>query len=183
MRAERCMHDEAGFSLLELLLACLVMTVGLLGCTVLIITTIANNGRNKWDSTSTLLSQMTLEAIASVPANASTAVTMTDCNPNASSASHTVNTAGATGSGAGAPLLSNGEIDFTAATVTGYFMQYYNCQASTADRQAIYDVRWNVKTINTNARLVTVSAQLADTSSWQANLHIRPVSLKTIVGR
>ncbi len=66
----RWQRAGAGMSLLELMIACLVLVVGLLGGMILITTTIANNNRNKWDSTGTLLAQKTLEAIASVPANA-----------------------------------------------------------------------------------------------------------------
>ena len=38
-------------------------------------------------------------------------------------------------------------------------MSYYACQASTGDRQTIYDVRWNVKKLSPDAKLVTVAAQ------------------------
>ena len=170
-------HDERGLSLLELMFASLVMVIGLMGGMVLITTTIANNNRSKWDSTATLLSQMTLEKIASVPANATGALTITDCNPSPSAASHSLSV----GAG-GAPLSSNGDIDFSAATVTGYSMQYYNCQASTGDRQMIYDVRWNIKTISPNAKLVTVSTQIAGNVNRGGNFFVRPVSLKMIVG-
>ena len=180
---------EAGSSLLELAIAGFVLTVGMLGGMVLITTAIANNGRNKTDSTATLLSQMTLERIASVPANAtatstpSSNVTIVDCNPSVAAASQTVNTLGAGGNGAGAPLTAAGNIDFTATQVTGYSMMYYNCQASTGDRQAVYDVRWNVKTISGNAKLVTVSAQLSGASAVNdPNRFAPPVSLKMIVG-
>jgi len=175
-------------SLLELMIAALVLTVGLMGSVILILTTIANNNRSKWDSTGTLLAQMTMEAIAAIPANASptstptSTVTIVDCNPSASAATHTVNALGASGSGAGAPLISTGDIDFTAAAVTGYSMTYYNCQASTGDRQELYDVRWNIKKISPYAKLVTVAAQAATGSKQGARFFQRPISLKAIVG-
>ena len=184
----RRQRPGAGMSLLELMIACLVLVVGLLGGMILITTTIANNNRNKWDSTGTLLAQKTLEAIASVPANAtagstpSSTVTVVDCNPSGSAARHQVNTLGATGNGAGAPLQSTGDIAFSAAGVTGYSMLYYNCAASTGDRQEIYDVRWNIKTISPYAKLVTVAAQSAAGSVRGANFFQRPISLKVIVG-
>lgn len=188
MRFFRGSRGEAGMSLLELMIACLMMVVGLLGPMALVLTTIANNNRSKWDSTATLLAQMTLEAIASVPANATASstpgsnVTVVDCNPSSSSAAHAVNTLGSTGSGAGAPLLSTGDIDFTAATVSGYSISYYNCRASTGDRQELYDVRWNIKTISGSAKLVTVAAQAVAGAKMGANAFQRPVSLKMIVG-
>jgi hypothetical protein len=120
-----------------------------------------------------------------VPANAtasstpSSNVTVTDCNPTSSAASHTLNTLGSSG-GAGA-ALTGGAIDFGQSTVSGYSMIYYGCQASTGDRQATYDVRWNVKTISANAKLVTVAAQRTGATS-SANRFAVPVSLRTIVG-
>jgi len=180
--------SQAGFSLLELMIAALVMVVGLTGGLLLIMTAVANNSRDKMDSTGTVLAQTTLEMIASVPANAtasstpSSNVTVVDCNPTSTSASHTVNTLGSN-TGAGAPLTSGGAIDFSQAAVSGYSMSYYACQASTGDRQTIYDVRWNVKTLSADAKLVTVAAQRssADTSGNPIAFQV-PVSIKMIVG-
>ena len=148
-------NPAAGFSLLELLVACLVMTTGLLGGMVLILTAVANDSRDKNDSSATIISQMVMEMVSSVPADAtatsspSSSLTIKDCNPTTSSASHTINTLG-TSTGTGA-------IDFSQATSTGYAMTYYGCQASTSDRQTTYDVRWYVKTISADAKLVVVA--------------------------
>jgi len=171
---------EAGFSLVEMLIAALVLLVGLTAGMVLIVTAMANNNRSKMDSTATILSQTTIETIAAVPANATTNMTIVDCNPSSGSASHTIYTTGSSG-GAGAPLTSGGSIDFTQSTVTGYSMTYYSCQASTGDRQALYDVRWNIKTLSTNAKLVTVAA-VQTGAITHANFLAVPVSLKMIVG-
>jgi prepilin-type N-terminal cleavage/methylation domain-containing protein len=173
-------NSEAGFSLVEMLIAAVVLLVGLTAGMLLILTAMANNNRSKMDSTATILSQMTIEMIAAVPANATTNMTVVDCNPTSGSASHTVYTTGSSG-GAGAPLTSGGSIDFTQATVTGYSMTYYGCQASTGDRQALYDVRWNIKTLSVNAKLVTVAAVQTGTNT-HANFLAVPVSLKMIVG-
>jgi Tfp pilus assembly protein PilV len=173
-------NPGAGFSLVEMLIAALVLLVGLTAGMLLILTAMANNNRSKMDSTATILSQMTIEMIAAVPANATTNMTVVDCNPNSGSASHTIYTTGSSG-GAGAPLTSGGSIDFTQSTVTGYSMTYYSCQASTGDRQALYDVRWNLKTLSANAKLVTVAAMQTGTIT-NANFLAIPVSLKMIVG-
>jgi len=171
---------QAGSTLIELMMACLILLVGFTGGLALILVSIKNDSRDKTDSTATILSQMVTEMVASVPANTSTSVTITDCNPTTSSASHTISTTGST-SGSGAPLTSGGQIDFTQSTVSGYSMTFYSCQASTGDRQALYDVRWNVKTLSTYAKLVTVAARSSDTST-DANQFAVPLTLKTIVG-
>jgi prepilin-type N-terminal cleavage/methylation domain-containing protein len=181
-------ESQAGFTLIELMFAALVMLVGVTGGLLLVLTSLATNNRDKMDSSGTTLAQMTMEMIASVPANAtlsstpSSNVTATDCNPISSSASHTINTLGSS-SGAGAPLTSGGAIDFTQSTVSGYSMTYYACQASTGDRQAIYDVRWNIKTLSAYAKLVTVAAQRSDAqTSTNPIAFAVPVTLKMIVG-
>ena len=59
--------SQAGFTLLELMIAALVMVVGLTGGLLLVMTAMANNNRNRMDSSGTVLAQTTLEMIASVP--------------------------------------------------------------------------------------------------------------------
>src|SRR5579872_671080 len=173
---------EAGSTLIELAMASLILLIGFLGGLALILNAIKNDARDKTDSTATVLSQMVTEMVASVPANSTstTSVTITDCNPTTSSASHTISITGST-SGTGAPLTSGGQIDFTQSAVSGYSMTFYSCQASTGDRQALYDVRWNIKTLSTFAKLVSVAARSSDTST-DANQFAVPLTLKTIVG-
>jgi Tfp pilus assembly protein PilV len=163
----------------ETVIAAVILLVGLTAGMALIITAMANDSRSKNDSSSTILSQMTIETIAAVPANATTSMTVVDCNPTTSSASHTINTTGSSG-GSGA-TLTGGVIDFSQATVGGYAMTYYGCQASSGDRQVTYDVRWNIKTLTTNTKLVTVAAKPV-VGSTHANFIAVPVTLKMIVG-
>lgn len=171
---------EAGFTLIEMLIATFVLSAGLMGGMALLVTAIANNSRSKIDSAATVLSQMTTEVISSVTASSSSSVSVVDCNPNSSSASHSLSTA-ATTSGAGAPLTSSGAIDFSQAAVSGYSMIYYSCQASTGDRQVSYDVRWNVKKLSANAKLVVVAARQVGVNK-HGNYFAVPVSLRVIVG-
>ena len=173
-------RSQTGFTLLELLLAGVVMLVGLSGGLLLVLMAISSNQRNNLDSSGTILAQMTMEMIASVPANSNSSVSVVDCNPTTSSATHTLSTLGSS-SGSGAPLTSGGAIDFTQAQVNGYSMLYYSCQASTGDRQILFDIRWNIKTLTTNTKLVIVAAQRTGANN-NAVLFAVPVSLKTIVG-
>ncbi len=170
---------QSGFTLVEMTIASLVLLTGLTAGMALIVTAMANDNRSKLDSSAVVLSQMTLETIGAVPASASTSMTIIDCNPSTSAASHTINTTGSA-TGSGAPL-NGGAIDFTQATVAGYSMTYYGCQASTADRQLTYYVRWNITTLTPDTKLVTVAAK-AIVGNSHANFFAIPVSLKMIVG-
>src|SRR3954466_15457166 len=110
----RHLKGQAGATLIEVMVAGLVFMVGMMGGMTLVITAIANNNRSKMDSTATLIAQKTMEKIASVPADATgtaTTVSITDCNPNSSSATHSISAAGSS-TGAGASL-SGGNIDFS----------------------------------------------------------------------
>jgi Tfp pilus assembly protein PilV len=185
-RSSRFTGLETGSSMLEVLVAGFVFMVGLLGGMTLITTAIAHNHRSKMDSTATLIAQRTLERIASIPADAtpsstpSSTVTITDCNPNTSLNTHSVDTHdGGGGSGA---ALSGGNIDFASSKVTGYWMTYYACDTSTGDHQGSYDVRWHVKALTSNAKLVVVAAQRLGAQTGSAIRFARPVSLKMIVG-
>jgi prepilin-type N-terminal cleavage/methylation domain-containing protein len=170
-------NSQRGFTLIELMIALLVLAIGLTGGLLLVLTAMANDSRSKADSTATVLSQMTIEMIASVPANSTATVTIKDCN----AASHTMSTTGS-GSGAGAPLTSGGAIDFTSATVANYSMTFATCAASTGDRQANYDVRWNIKTLSPDAKLLTVAARITNADTNQATRFAVPVTFRMIVG-
>ena len=156
---------KAGFTLVEMVIAAFVLLVGLTAGMVLIVTAMANNNRSKMDSSATVLSQMTLEMIATVPANAVSNVTVVDCNPRRRSRRP----------------AQWGAIDFTQSKIIGYSMTYYSCRASTGDRQALYDIRWNIKTLSPDARLVIVAAKPTGTDT-HANFLAVPVTLKMIVG-
>ena len=63
---------QAGSTLIELMMACLILLVGFTGGLALILISIKNDSRDKTDSTATILSQMVTEMVASVPANSRT---------------------------------------------------------------------------------------------------------------
>ena len=80
---------QRGMSMVELLIAMLVLVVGMMGSMILVRTAIVNNNRNKLDTAATALAQMVLERITSRPATVTTNITVTDCagvartiNPN-----------------------------------------------------------------------------------------------------
>jgi Tfp pilus assembly protein PilV len=170
--------SECGMSLIELMIASVVLIVGVLGCAALIPIAIGTNSRNKQQSNSTVIAQMTMENIMSLPLGAATS-TITDCAGTTS----TINTVGSAG-GTGATLLSSGAVDFSqtrggAGAPAGYYMLYTTC--STSGGQATYDVRWNIQTPSTYVKLVTVSAKLRGSNTNQV-LFSLPVTIRSMVG-
>ena len=163
---------QAGLSMVELLMAMLVLAVGMMGSMILVRTAIVNNNRNKLDTTSTALAQMVLEQINSRPVTTATNIIIFDCTGVA----RTINPNGAAFPGAGAAIIQAspppgqtiGDIDFTqdfTAVPAGYAMQYVTCGAAAgtpgaaAGGQVTYEIRWNVTTMTGFTRLVTVSAR------------------------
>lgn len=188
---------QAGLSMIELLIAMLVLAVGMMGSMVLVRTAIVNNNRNKLDTTSTALAQMVLERIQSRPATSNTVFTITDCTGVVSN----VNPAGAASPGAGAKVIQNspppgqsiGDIDFSqdfTAVPAGYAMQYVTCGpapgalGAAAGPQVTYEIRWNVTTMTGFTKLVTVSARkrIATNTSALPFFSI-PFTLRGIAGQ
>ncbi|MCU1254214.1 MAG: hypothetical protein JWM83_513 [Candidatus Angelobacter sp.] len=173
-------RKETGMSLAELMIAMFVLIVGVLGGVILVVLSIGGNGRNRQASNATVIAQMVTEKIMSVPANTSPTVTITDCAGTA----NTVQTAGSA-SGAGATVLSGGTIDFSqtlgsAGAPTGYYMAFTDC--GTSQRQATYDIRWNIKTISQYVKLVTVSAKLRGAGN-DLKMFAPPVTIRSMVGQ
>jgi Tfp pilus assembly protein PilV len=200
-RARR--RASSGMGLIELMIAMTVLTVGMLGSMVMIVTGMESNTRNKRDNSATILDQELLETFATLKNYPQTGtVTITDCalsasNGNAHLASLVQGTYAA--NGAGAPLVTTGtaaqnigDIDWTQATptlatstVTGYAMMYQTCGGE------IYEVRWNVMDANagilpagdvSRISLLTVSSRLT-TNKNGANgmLFALPTTLRTII--
>jgi type IV pilus assembly protein PilV len=176
---------QAGLSMVELLVAMMVLAVGMMGSMILVRTAIVNNNRNKMDTTATALAQMVLEQINSRPVTTVTNITINDC----AGVARTINPNGAASPGAGATLLTSGfnsgNIDFSqdiTAVPVGYGMQYVTC--GPANQQVTYDVRWNITNMTGFTRLVTVSArkQIA-TNTGALPFFAVPVTLRGIGGQ
>lgn len=188
-RARR--RREAGMTLIELMIAMVVLAIGMAGVMILITTAIATNSRNKGDTSATMVAQMVLEKIASYPANLNGVIIVQDCRPanlggpqNLSIAT----TAGPMKNGAGALPDANGNIDWTqnaAAVPANYQMTYYVCGAQ--GTAAPYDIRWNIVQMNniggvTYTKLIVVSARPLGVLGGvaQGMYYQPPVTLRTI---
>ena len=93
--------NAKGFTLVELLLAMVVLTIGVLGGMVMILLGMTRDNTSRMDTTATNAAQAVLEAISAVPANTDVTLPLTDCAGN----NFSVTTAGATGSGTGSDAL------------------------------------------------------------------------------
>jgi Tfp pilus assembly protein PilV len=172
-------NNQRGMSIIELMIASLVLIVGVLGSAVLIPIAIGTNSRNRQQSNSTVMAQMTMEKILSQAASSSTSLTITDCVGTAS----VINVTGSAG-GTGSTVLASGSIDFTpaqgsAGAPAGYYMSYTSC--GTAGRQSTYDVRWNIQTPSNFVKLITVSAKLKG-SGTNPILFSLPVTIRSLGG-
>lgn len=173
-------NSQDGLSIIELMIAMVVLAVGILGSMSLVVMAINGDFRSKQQSNSTAMAQMVTEKIMSIPAWNNATLTITDCIP----ANYSVSTTGST-TGAGAPLTSSGDVDYTQAKVANYNMAYTDC--GTANRQMTYDVRWNIKTIANDPyiKILTVSARLNSVTNGATSGSVfgPVVTIKTIVGQ
>lgn len=173
-KTSRAADKQDGLTMIELMIAMVVLAVGILASMSLVVMAINGDFRSKQQSNSTALAQMVTEKIMSIPAYTNPTLTLTDCT------STSFNIATAAGGGA---LTSSGDMDFTQAKVANYNMAYTDC--GTANRQMTYDVRWKITTISTYAKLLTVSARLnAVTNGATTGAVFGPVvTIKTVVGQ
>jgi prepilin-type N-terminal cleavage/methylation domain-containing protein len=179
-KSSRVTNNQDGLTIIELMIAMVVLAVGILGSMSLVIMAINGDFRSKQQSNSTALAQMVTEKIMSIPAWNNAPLTLTDC----SNTNYNVSTTGST-TGAGAALTSSGDVDYTQAKVANYNMAYTDC--GTANRQMTYDVRWNVKTIANDPyiKILTVSARLNTVTNGATSGSVfgPVVTIRTIVGQ
>jgi len=173
-KLSRAPRKQDGLTIIELMIAMFVLAVGILASMSLVVMAINGNFRSKQQSNSVALAQMVTEKIMSIPAWTSPTLTLTDCTGT--------NFSIATAAGGGA-LNSSGDMDYTQAKVTNYNMAYTDC--GTANRQMVYDVRWQITSVSTYAKLLTVSARLNSvTNGATSGAAFGPVvTIKTIVGQ
>ena len=179
-----------GFSLVELLIAMVVLAIGLLGGMIIILTAMASNSRSRFDTSAVALAQSTMDRILVLSTSAGVQATqITDCNGTV----HAMTTAPG-----GSPLTNlntvNGTqaIDFTQPAVAGYQMIYTLCATGAADggptgNPQTYDVRWYISP-NTGAgttQLVYVAAKNAGEGGngfRQSKFFSFPITLRALRG-
>lgn len=174
-------RGERGMTLVELMIAMVVLAVGLAGVMMLVSGSIASNSRNKRDTTATNLSQMVLERIAAAGPTATATFDILDC----ANVNRTINPTGSI-TGLGAALDSSGNISFsTAPNPASYSVDYVVCGAS--GTQTTYNIRWRIQLLPASlqagsvpmAKMVTVSSRQMGNSL--ARFFVPPVTLRTVV--
>jgi type II secretory pathway pseudopilin PulG len=192
-RPFRSSQSDDGTSMIELMIAMVVLAVGLGALAVLFAVTAKANGKSSKDTSATLLSQLVLESIAAQHPTVTTPIPITDCAGNVWQIGQ--GNGGAPVNqpvGLGANLIqagpNMGTIDWTqsyaavgpaTAAAPGYAMRYVDCAIN--GRQTVYEVRWNVMTVDAYTRLITVSSRQLGTDKGGA-LFIVPVNLRGIGG-
>jgi prepilin-type N-terminal cleavage/methylation domain-containing protein len=155
-------RNQSGMTLVELMFAMVILAVGLGALNILFIFASETDNKNSKATSSTMLAQKVLEQISAQHPDSIQVISLTDCAGNA----WNINTAGSpapTGTGARVETDTSspfyGGLDPSpdyAAIPVGYAMQYTDC--GVGGRQTVYDVRWNIMTVDQYTRLITVSA-------------------------
>jgi type II secretory pathway pseudopilin PulG len=187
LRKSNRRKSESGFSLVELLIASIVLTVGMLAIMGIFALAIGNNGRSKVDSTATMVAQAVLEQISAVKAGGGPS-SLTDCSGNPAM---TINpAAGVLAGGNGAPkywdtVANLWKIDFTQPPpppTDNYSMNYVVC-VSGSNAPVTYDVRWNIEQVGNYSSLIVVGARPLNTGNNRFSFRL-PVNLQlTIAGQ
>jgi prepilin-type N-terminal cleavage/methylation domain-containing protein len=176
---------DEGFTLIELMIATLVLGTAMLGALAMIMVGIKRNTSLRMDTTSANIAQTVLEDIAAIQPTNDTTISINDCiqpqsiktNPGGASVVAAPNF----------PGQNPGDIDFSqnkGAVGAGYQMDYVACANGV---QITYDVRWRIDAIAVGggknwAKLVTVAALQQATVQNGAISYSPPVTLRTVVG-
>jgi type II secretory pathway pseudopilin PulG len=172
----RRFHSESGMTMIELLIAGVVLVFGMLSLMGLLALAIGNNGRSKVDSSATMLTQVVVEQISAVLAGGGPG-SIKDCSGTVWTIG---SSAGSPPGGWGAQLLGDG-IDFSQSSPpASSHMDYVVCTGNT---QSTYDVRWNVQNLTSGGTyLVTVAARPKASPPVRFAFAL-PVKMRAYVGR
>ncbi len=175
-------HSQRGFTLLEMLLATVIILVGLVAVAQLVPTSVLLNSNTRSDATALVFAQHVLEGMRSQPLSATT---YTDpqgvlcplgntCNLGDPAqplvlVGNTVNTTG------GSPI-----IDFSTGPIAGYSFTYVDPNDPLG---ATYDVRWAIVTRTNASGIVTSKRIILGAFRRGMQSPTLPVTLDTMVSK
>jgi len=171
---------EGGFTLVEMLMATVIVVVGVVAVAQLVPTSMMMNANNRSDGTALVIAQKQMEALRAVPL---TATSFTDPLGVTCSLSTTcfIGNPALPGQWVGSPVVlfnNSPVINFAPALVTGYGYTYTDPNDPTG---AVNDVRWAVVTV-TNG---TVTGRRIVVGAFRRGMKTPtyPVSLDTMVSK
>jgi type IV pilus assembly protein PilV len=169
---------ERGFTLIEMLIAVVVMLVGLVAVAQLVPTSVLMNANNRNDGTATVFAQQMMEALREQPlANTTfTDPTGVTCYPAGNVCNLGDPTQPRTLVGSPTPP-GQAMIDFSASPVAGYSFTYLDLNDPYG---MTYDVRWAVITV-TKGQLVTGKRFLVGVFRRGTNSPTVPITLDSMV--
>jgi hypothetical protein len=165
-------------TLIELMIAAVVLIFGMLSIMGLLMLAVGNNGRSKIDSSATMLSQAVLEQISAklVGGGPGSITDNSGCGGGPG-------TTWTIAYGQGGANLAGGKIDFVGqaqgAVPADYYMNYVECNNNV---RMTYDVRWNIQAVGTTTYLVTVGARPFSGMPTRFAFAL-PVSMRAYVGK
>jgi len=192
---------QSGLTLIELMIAMMVLAIGLTGIMAIVIAALYSNNHNRTDTSATWLAVMVIQQMGEIPAGTDTTFSITDCAGTAWNV-HTSAGGTAAGSNAGAaqrgtnnaPGWVTNDINFSVpsnavnaagaplAPGDGYHMMYRAC-GTNGSNGILYDVRWHITRDIEQTKTVIVGAKILGTGSGEQNYYFSfPVQMKTILG-
>jgi prepilin-type N-terminal cleavage/methylation domain-containing protein len=171
---------ERGFTLVEMLLATLIVVIGLVAVAQLVPSSLMMNANNRSDGTALVLAQKQMEALRAIPM---TATTFSDPQGITCPLATTCDVGDPTQPGVivGSPvkILDNSPIiDFTQPLVAGYGFTYTDPNDPSG---AVNDVRWAVIT-TTNGSVIGRRIIVGAFRRGMKSLNF-PISLDTMVSK
>ena len=166
---------QAGFTLIELMVAVLVLVVGVVAVAQIVPAAIFLNARNRADSSSLILAQRQLDQFVdqSLSVTSFTDEFGNTCNLGSSSTFNTV---------VGSPVLTlagRAAIDYSGSQVTGYSFNYRDPEDTSG---TFYDVRWAVISTGT-AGNVTSRRIIIGVRKQGGDNPLLPVTIETTVSK
>jgi type II secretory pathway pseudopilin PulG len=176
MSSARTKHhrSEKGFSILEMMLATVILLVGLIAIAQLVPASILMNYRNRNDSTALVFAQRELDQFLDQPLSLSVPFTdalLNTCSLGDPAAPNVVQ---------GSPVLvvnNQAIIDFGSSPVTNFSFNYQDLIGS---RGTTYDVRWAV-ILTGNGSNVYSKRFIIGVRQQGGNGYFQPITLDTMV--